>query len=216
MTTPTAPPPEAPPDAEGVPVESTQAKAPRELRKPVSLWMRTRLLLLFVVLWFIIVWAAMADNPLLPFVDSMRIQLVDSQWLIWLAGLELLRQVHYLVCEHWSRYNRFWTNTVFGGTNRVLRKRFTDWSRHRMATLLKVVVFVVLLAIVAGQVLGTSPVLAIFQAPALLYQALPLILQLLFAFFFVAFQFIGLFWLLSRGGMDTYYPDDITTRFSDV
>src|SRR5204863_6221961 len=40
--------------------------------------------------------------------------------------------------------------------------------------------------------------------------------QLAFAFFFIAFQFIGLFWLLSRGGVDTYYPDDITTRFSDV
>ena len=74
----------------------------------------------------------------------------------------------------------------------------------------------VLLAVVAAQILDTSPILAIFQAPALLYQALPLILQLLFAFFFIAFQFIGLFWLLSRGGVDTYYPDDITTRFSDV
>ena len=46
--------------------------------------------------------------------------------------------------------------------------------------------------------------------------ALPLIVQLLFAFFFIAFQFIGLFWLLSRGGVDTYYPDDIKTRFTDV
>ena len=58
--------------------------------------------------------------------------------------------------------------------------------------------------------------LALFQAPALLWQALPLILQLAFAFFFIAFQFIGLFWLLSRGGVDTYYPDDIKTRFTDV
>ena len=58
--------------------------------------------------------------------------------------------------------------------------------------------------------------LALFEAPALLWQALPMILQLAFAFFFIAFQFIGLFWLLSRGGVDTYYPDDIKTRFSDV
>ena len=58
--------------------------------------------------------------------------------------------------------------------------------------------------------------LALFQAPALLWQALPMILQLAFAFFFIAFQFVGLFWLLSRGGVDTYYPDDIKTRFTDV
>jgi ATP-dependent Zn protease len=59
-------------------------------------------------------------------------------------------------------------------------------------------------------------VLALFQAPALFYRALPLILQISFGFFFIAFQFIGLFWLLSRGGVDTYYPDDIKTRFTDV
>ena len=28
--------------------------------------------------------------------------------------------------------------------------------------------------------------------------------------------FVGIFWLLSRGGIDTYYPDDMKTRFSDV
>ena len=76
--------------------------------------------------------------------------------------------------------------------------------------------FVLLIALVLGKVLGTSPVLALFQAPALIFAALPLILQLLFAFFFIAFQFIGLVWLLSRRGVHTYYPDDIKTRFSDV
>jgi ATP-dependent Zn protease len=82
--------------------------------------------------------------------------------------------------------------------------------------MVKVALIIVLVAVVAGKVLDTSPVLAIFQAPALLYRALPMILQLAFAFFFIAFQFIGLFWLLSRGGVDTYYPDDIKTRFTDV
>ena len=44
---------------------------------------------------------------------------------------------------------------------------------------------------------------------------MPWVLQLAFGFFFIAFVFIGLFWLLSRGG-STYYPDDIMTRFQDV
>src|SRR5262249_13242134 len=30
------------------------------------------------------------------------------------------------------------------------------------------------------------------------------------------FQFIGLFWFLSRGGIDYYMPDEIETRFTDV
>jgi ATP-dependent Zn protease len=59
-------------------------------------------------------------------------------------------------------------------------------------------------------------VLAIFQLPALLWTAMPFVAQLAFAFFFVIFQFVGLFWFLSRGGIDTYFPDDIKTRFTDV
>ena len=33
---------------------------------------------------------------------------------------------------------------------------------------------------------------------------------------FLVLQFGALFWFLSRGGVDVYYPDDIKTRFSDV
>jgi cell division protease FtsH len=208
---------DTPPVPEGLtpPDEPLHAK-PGPTRKRMSLWDRIRLILLFTISWLIVVWASMADNPLLPFVDAARIQAVDSQWLLWLAGAELLRQVHFLVSERSVRYHGFWSQRVFGGTERALRRRFSDWTRFRLSRLIKIVAFVVLFALVAAQILQTSPVLAIFQAPALLYQALPLIMQLLFAFFFVAFQFIGLFWLLSRGGVDTYYPDDITTRFTDV
>src|SRR5947199_246671 len=84
MTVPVAdvPGPAAPPP----PVEPDR-KPKSATRKPMSLWVRTRLLLLFVLAWFIIVWASMADNPLLPFSDAALIQLHDSQWLIWLSGL---------------------------------------------------------------------------------------------------------------------------------
>jgi ATP-dependent Zn protease len=185
-------------------------------RKPMALWDRLRLLLLVVLAWLVVVWASMADNPLIPFTDAVRIQAVESQWLLLLAGVELVRQAHFLVSEHWSGYHLFWTQRVFGGTDRLLRRRFSDWTRFRLGRLLKILALLVLFALVAGEILETSPVLALFAAPAILWGALPLILQLVFAFFFIAFQFIGLFWLLSRGGVDTYYPDDITTRFSDV
>ncbi|HVE30740.1 MAG TPA: AAA family ATPase, partial [Mycobacteriales bacterium] len=204
-----------PPEGLSAPDEPPHAPPP-PTRPPIPFWNRIRLLLLFVLAWLILVWAAMADNPLLPFVDSVRIQLHDSQWLIWLFGLELLRQVHYLVEERSARYHRFWSQTVFGTADRAVRRRMSDWTRFRLARMIKIALIVVLFAVIAGKVLDTSPVLALFQAPALLYRALPMILQLAFAFFFIAFQFIGLFWLLSRGGVDTYYPDDIKTRFTDV
>jgi cell division protease FtsH len=198
------------------PDEPPHPKKVEATRKPMSFWARIRLIALFVLAWFIIVWASVADNPILPFSDAALIQLHDSQWLLWLAGIELVRQVHFFISERSARYHRFWSQRVFGGTDRALRRRFTDWTRFRLARWIKIIAFVALFAVVAGQILETSPILAIFQAPALLYGALPMILQLAFAFFFIAFQFIGLFWLLSRGGVDTYYPDDITTRFKDV
>jgi cell division protease FtsH len=204
-----------PPEGLSAPDEPPHAPPP-PTRPTMPFWNRIRLLLLFAVAWLILVWAAMADNPLLPFVDSVRIQLHDSQWLIWLAGLELLRQVHYLIEERSPRYHRFWSQTVFGGFDRAARRRMSDWTRFRLARMIKVVLLVALFAVVAAKALDTSPVLALFQAPALFYRALPLILQISFGFFFIAFQFIGLFWLLSRGGVDTYYPDDIKTRFADV
>jgi cell division protease FtsH len=211
----TAPVADAPGPAAPPPVEP-ERKPKAATRKRMSLWDRVRLLMLFVVAWLIIVWASMADNPLLPFTDAALIQLRDSQWLLWLAGLEVIRQIHFFISEKSPAYHRFWSEKVFGGFNRGIHRRFSDWTRYRLSRLIKIVLFLVLFAVVAAEVLDTSPILALFQAPALLYQALPLILQLLFAFFFIAFQFIGLFWLLSRGGVDTYYPDDINTRFTDV
>ena len=52
--------------------------------------------------------------------------------------------------------------------------------------------------------------------PAILWHALPTVIQYAFLLFFTVAQFALLFWFLSRGGVDVYYPDDIKTRFSDV
>jgi ATP-dependent Zn protease len=105
---------------------------------------------------------------------------------------------------------------VFGGFNRVAYRRFSAWTRFRIWRAVTWLFWIGILAFVLSKVLHTSPILALFQAPAVLVRALPLILQLAFGFFFVMIQFIGLFWFLSRGGIDTYYPDDIKTRFTDV
>ena len=52
--------------------------------------------------------------------------------------------------------------------------------------------------------------------PAILWHALPTVIQYAFLLLFTVAQFALLFWFLSRGGVDVYYPDDIKTRFSDV
>ena len=71
-------------------------------------------------------------------------------------------------------------------------------------------------SIVLGAIYKETPVRALFLAPKALWSALPMIGQLMFAVVFVIIQFAAIFWFLSRGGVDTYFPDDIKTRFSDV
>ncbi len=185
-------------------------------RKPLAPWDRIKFLVILGLVWFILVWSAMADNPLVGFSDAMKIEVQTGYWVFILLGLEVIRQIHFLISERWRTYHRFWTWLVFGGFERATHRRISDWSRFRLSRLVKWVFWIAVIAIVTGKIIHTSPVLALLRGPQLIWHVLPYAAQLAFAFFFIAFQFIGLFWLLSRGGVDVYYPDDIKTRFSDV
>ncbi|WP_432827021.1 AAA family ATPase [Dactylosporangium sp. CA-092794] len=190
----------------------------RATRKKLPIWDRVKFLLLFVVAWFALVWTSMADDPILPFGDALRIQLRDGKGiaLMVLFGIELLRQLHYLVSEHSSGYHRLWTQGIFGGVERFTHRVFSDWTRFRLIRVFKWVLFIAVVAVVLGSLLKTSPWMALFQVPALLWSALPMFLQVVFILFIAVGQFAAIFWFLSRGGVEVYYPDDVKTRFTDV
>ena len=188
----------------------------RQTREPLPLWDRIKFLVLLTAIWFLLVWSVMANNPLVGFSDAVKIEEHQAFWVFILGGLEFLRQVHFGISEHWRAYHRFWTWTMFGGFERTTHRRMSDWSRFRLWRVLTWVVWLVVVAVVTGKVIHTTPLLAAIRGPQLIWHALPFVLQLLFGFLFIALQFIGLFWMMSRGGIDVYYPDDIETRFSDV
>ena len=185
------------------------------LREKHSWWDRLKILLGLIALWWILVWATLTSNPVEPFSVAVSHELQTLLWLEVLMGLEFVRQVHYVISEHSRRWNHFWSVRVFAQHNFV-RRRMNDWTRFRVGRAIRVVVFLVLLAVILAAFYHTSPAVSLFQVPVALYNAIPFIFQLAFAFFFIAFQFIGLFWLLSKGGVDVHYPGDVTTRFSDV
>ncbi|HEU5417004.1 MAG TPA: AAA family ATPase [Streptosporangiaceae bacterium] len=188
----------------------------RPTRKPLPAWDRIKFLLLLALLWFVLVWSSMAGNPLVSFDDAVRTEVRTGAWVFALFGLEFIRQLHFLISEHWSGYHRFWVRGIFGGVERVTRRRLSDWTRFRLWRLLTWVFWIAVLAVIAGKLLKSSPVLALLQAPALVWHALPFVLQIMAGVFFVVIQFVALFWFMSRGGVDVYYPDDIKTRFTDV
>src|SRR4051812_31234440 len=78
---------------------------PRSTRKPMFFWDRVKFVVLFVGTWWVVVWADMADNPLLGWRDAVRLAWSAKWWLELLVVVEVVRQLHYLVSEHWSRYH---------------------------------------------------------------------------------------------------------------
>jgi cell division protease FtsH len=188
----------------------------RVTRKPQSLWDRVKFLLLFVAVWFILVWSLMADDPIVGFSDAAKIQVRMGYWVFILAGIEAIRQIHYLISEHSRGYHQFWFNSVFGGVERTTHRTFSPWIRFRFWRLFRLIVVIVVIAIVAGKIIHTTPLLALLRMPHILWSALPSTIQIIFYLLFAVGQFALLFWFLSRGGVEVYYPDDIKTRFSDV
>jgi cell division protease FtsH len=187
----------------------------RTTRKPTSFWDRIKILVLLVGIWGVFVLAATGDNPILPYSEALREQARTKWWLLALAGVEVLRQLHYLISERSAAYHRFWTQRFFGSLERRAGK-MNDWNRYRMGRTVRLLFFLFVLDMVLASVLHTSPALALVQLPITLFRALPLLFQLLFGVLFVVLEFGAMFWFLSRGGTDVYFPDDIKTRFSDV
>jgi cell division protease FtsH len=185
----------------------------------MALWDRIRLILLLAVLWvcgLAVVWTTSVSPLGGPFADAIRIAQHDYAWLLILMALEGLRQLHYFIEERSAGYYRFWQTKIYGSlADRT--GEMDPWVRYRVSRAFKALIVLFALSTFLGRIFHTEPVwLGLVEAPARLVVALPFILQLAFGFFFVMFQFIGLFWFLSRGGIDVIHPDEIETRFEDV
>ena len=186
----------------------------RRTRIHLSVYDRIKFLGLFTLVFFVLVWAAMADNPLLNFKDGVSQIFTSRKWLVLLFIIELVRQLHFALAELLAPYHGIWQK-YFNLVDRIVHK-VSDWNRYRLSRVIKGLLAIAMLAVVLGAVYHETPVRALFYAPKALWSALPMLGQLLFAVFFILIQFFAMFWFLSRGGIDTYFPDDIRTRFTDV
>ena len=207
----------------GTPAPAAPAQRPtpawklRGTRRPLAWWDRTKFILLIVALLGLLIWNEyLRIEPLGSWRDALEQMINAQRWLVILGGLELLRQLHFVVSEHSARYNGFWTDTVFGRLTRISERRFSAWTRFRIKRVVIIAFWIAVVAIVLGRVLNTSPVTAAFQAPVLVIKALPMIAQVVLILLLTIGQFAALFWFMARGGVETYYPDDIETRFTDV
>jgi cell division protease FtsH len=159
--------------------------------------------------------------PIMSWGEALRDQLNSKWFLIVLAGLELIRQIHNLISERSTRYHGFWTHRVWGGWERFWGKR-NPWLRFRLARIVRWSIWFLIIMSFFAWLWGVNLTTAIAEAPQrLLYEpfgsrGLPFFFQIFVGLFFGMFQFIGIFYLLSRGGVETFMPQDIKTRFTDV
>jgi cell division protease FtsH len=201
-----APPPE---------YKSRERDEERTTRKPLAMWDRIKILVLLLGGFAVLVWGSYAENPTETLGESLSQTSRAHTWLLVLAGLEFIRQLHYLISERSAGYHRFWSQRVFGGFARRTG-RMNDWNRFRLSRALKWLFFLVIFDLVLAKIIDESPALALIRLPALIFQALPMILQVIFIMFIAVGQFVAIFWFLSKGGVDVYFPDDIKTRYTDV
>jgi cell division protease FtsH len=197
---------------------SRPKESDRLTRAPMLLWDRVRILSFLIGAFLLLTWGSMSINGT-GFLETIRAQSRSRWWLLVLIGIEALRQINYLLLEGSPRYYRRWT--AFWGRERA-SDRIDPWTRFRLGRVLKILAFLWIVGMVIAAFFVNAdgshltPIQGLFLGPVLLFQALPQILQFVFIITLGVLQFVAIFWYMSKGGVDTYMPDDIDTRFSDV
>jgi ATP-dependent Zn protease len=207
------------PAAELAPIDLKITSRPRDrdrrTRRKLSLWDRLKYTLLLGGLFLFYWWQKIDDNPIKSVNDAFWETVRSQAWILVLLALEWVRQVHFLIAEHSARYYQFWKVTVFGRFE-GRSERLDPWTRYRIARVLRWLTALVVVSVVVGQITDQSPIDAMISLPSRINDALPMAARLLIYPLILISQFVMLFWFLGRGGVETYYPDDIDTRFDDV
>jgi cell division protease FtsH len=201
---------------------SRPKESERTTRKPLPWWDRVKLLLLFATVWVgLVLGAYFRLIGAMSRYDALYYAVRMYPALLVLFGLELIRQIHYLIAEHWKRYYAFW-NRIWGRGDRA-RERIDPWTRFRIGRVLWVLFFLFVIGsyishtyVFGPEQRSVSVIEGVLRAPALIMHALPGILQVVFIISIGVLQFVAIFWFMSKGGVQTYMPDDIETRFTDV
>ena len=182
--------------------------------KGSTVWRRTRFLLLGLCAYGALIVRATASNHLQSFSDAVVAVSTHYWWLLALLGLEVLHQVFSPAIRRSGAARRFVQARQAGLHAHVMR--INPWTRFRVARFTKVVVVVVLASALASWHYHCVLYLGLPKFVVAIFASLPTYLQYSFIILIGVAQFAMIFWFMSRGGMDTYFPGDVKTRFDDV
>jgi len=184
-------------------------------RAPLAFWDRVKFLVLLAVLIAWVTATKTNTNPLEPVAVALASTLRADWWLTVLVVLEVVRQLNYLALERLPAWNATWEEVVVIPLARIGRSR-DDWTRYRIARAGKVVLVLALISVVLAAHYHVSPFLALFVVPGMIMNSLPTIIEVAVYLLIGVGSFVAIFWYLSKGGYEVYFPGDVKTRFSDV
>jgi ATP-dependent Zn protease len=163
------------------------------------------------------------DIPLMSWGEALRDQLHAKWWVLILAGLELIRQIHNIISEHSRRWHALWQKKVFGSWERTM-SRMKPYTRFRVQRLVKRLMFFAVVGAIFSWMWGLNLFQALAEAPARIFRnvfinpalglpiGLTIALSTLGGLVYIVF-FFGIFFI---GGVETFKPGEIRTRFSDI
>ena len=196
-------------------------KVPK-VRRKLMFFDRVKVLLIIALVILFATAKNAADVPVLSYREALTEQLRAKQWLLWLGGLEIIRQAHYLISNNSRGWNHFWSWKLFGGWDRFWGRR-NQWLRFRLTRVVRWIVWGTIIVFWLAFLWDVRPVDALVAAPSKIWNnafstggQMPFIISVAFTLLFGIGQFVAIFWFMSRGGVDTYMPDEIETRFDDV
>jgi len=190
----------------------------REYRTPAHVWDRIRLLIFLLSAFLVLVLADVSASNM-SFRSALQDQVSKRWWLLALAALEVLRQLHYYLQEQSKGYYRFWRNTL--DREEAALGKINPHVRYRLGRLGRLLVFFWILGAILASFISqpgdqVNALEAWFRLPGLIKQSMGQLVYFAFLISFGILQFVGIFWFMSRGGVEVYMPDDMDTRFSDV
>ena len=191
-------------------------------RRKLMFFDRAKLLVFLVVIFAFLTSKYHADIPYVTWSGAFQHVLRNSWLLLALGGVEILRQIHYLVSERVAGYNHFFSYKLFGGWDRFWTRR-NPWLRFRLQRMFKTLMVMAFIVWVLSNIWNISFLQAINDAPSRVAKALfgseqrlPFLFQIMLTLLLSVGQFAAIFWFMSRGGTDILLPEEVDTRFSDV
>ena len=194
-----------------------------QLRPKMFFMDRIKVLILLTIVLLLCTSEQKTQIPLMTWGEAFRDQLRAKWWIVILFGLEVIRQIHNLISEHSKGYHAFWQKKVFGGWERQMSK-MKPYSRFRLSRLVKRLAVLSVIGLLLSWMWGIGPIQALAEAPARWFRniflnpavglpiGLTIALSTLGGLVYIVF-FFGIFFI---GGVETFKPGEIKTRFSDI